>query len=135
MPAHLSSGAAGSRRLSNGEVLAAGDIAGNAYVDALAKSVAQEQRITDAERRRIRNFFIRVEAVAKWIGQATYLANHFPRPDGDSAPGSLRDSEGVPKHKRRSAPPAGTLGGKRLLPLKRPRGDLSACARWCAVRD
>ena len=135
MPAHLSSDAAGSRRLSNGEVLTAGDITGNAYVDALAKSVAQEQRLTDAERRRIRNLFIRVEAVAKWIGQATYLANHFPRPDGDLAPGSLRDSEGVPKHKRRSAPSAGAPSGTRLPPSERPRGDLSACARWCAVRD
>ena len=105
MPAHLSSGAAGTRRLSNGEVVAAADIAGNAYVDALAKSVAQEQRVGEDGRRKIRNLFMRIEAVARWIGQATYLANHFPRPDGDSASGSLRDSEGVPKHKRRSAPP------------------------------
>ena len=134
MPAHLSSDAAGSRRLSNGEVLAAGDIAGNAFVDALAKSVAQEQRIGDAERRKVRKLFMRVEAVARWIGQATYLANHFPRPVGDSASGSLRDSEGVPKHKRRSAPSAGAPSGTRLPPSERPRGDLSACARWCAVR-
>ena len=44
-------------------MLAAGVIAGDAYVDALAKSVAQEQRITDAERRKIRNLF----ASSPWL--------------------------------------------------------------------
>ena len=65
-----SSDAAGSRRLSNGEWVTAGDIAGNAYVDALAKSVAQEQRVGDAARKNIGRLPLRFEAVAKWIGQA-----------------------------------------------------------------
>lgn len=116
MPAHLSSAAPGSRFLSDGDLVTAGDVAGNVYAHALAKSAAKEQRVEYADRRRIRALYLRVAAAVNLIGQATDLADHFPRPDGDPAPGKFRDSEAVPRHKRRGAASAEAAGSTRTTP-------------------
>ena len=68
----------------------------NDAVDGLAISAARADRVSFAQRKRVRALWDKVAAIAMWIGQATVLANEFPHlevcPGGRRR--NIRDSEG-----------------------------------------
>ena len=101
MPAHCSSSAVGTQYLSNGELLSDIDLFTNDHVDSLAKGAARRHAPTAAERKHVVEVSKLVEDVAKWIAQATVLANHFPFTDSEGKKTFLRDSDA---RKRRSQP-------------------------------
>eukprot|EP00973_Karenia_brevis_P051480 7148128-Karenia_brevis.AAC.1 len=81
MPAHCSSAHIGVRQLSNGDTLTAVDHKANALVDELAKRAAMHDRLSDSARHGVVDQAMRVTSVAKWLGQATVLANEWPVPE------------------------------------------------------
>ena len=98
MPAHCTDTGYVGKSLGNGQPLQAHDVAGNDYVDALAKQAARRDAVPRAQVRMVRAAAERLRDAALWIGRATAFANHCPL---DSmvpvAPGAkrqyLRDSE------------------------------------------
>jgi hypothetical protein len=97
MPAHCSQQAVGVKKLSNGELLTALDLAGNSLVDQLAKEAARADRLPWARREEVRRLGERLTDVATWIGQITELANRFPDPHwpGLGKQQFFRDSDGA----------------------------------------
>ena len=97
MPAHCSHDAVGKKRLGDGTLLSELDIAGNAFVDKLAKEAARADRLPPAQLDSVRKLGEKLTAVATWIGQVTQLANNFPDPrwPGAGRKQFLRDSEAL----------------------------------------
>ena len=85
------------KKLGNGALLTALDLAGNDLVDRLAKEAARADRLPRARCEEVRRLGEVLTAVATWIGQATELANQFPDPHwaGVGKRQCFRDSEGV----------------------------------------
>ena len=107
---------------------------GNAAVDALAKSSANDDRLPVATLKLIATESEKVTNIALWIGRCSYMANHFPdtRGNPEAKPKYLRDSEGLAatrlqKYKARR---------KRRAPVFPTKpGDLSRCPRWQQLRQ
>ena len=127
MPAHCTTEQIGKKRLGNGAALTATDHAANALVDELAKRAAAQDRLSDWARRGVVNLASRLESVAKWLGQATVLANEWPAPgsmeaDTTSCAKKIRDAEAVPRvaPRPRATAPVGprTRSSAAQFPLK-----------------
>jgi len=140
MPAHCREKDVGERVLSNGSLLSCTDLAANAFVDGLAKEAARQEAVQPHVLQMVADASLRVEALARWIGQCTVLANEFPSnctPSSGKTP-KLRDNEGKgsghraqrPRrsHKRKPAKPASAV----LPPLA---ARLLQCPRWAALRQ
>ena len=56
-----------------------------------------------ATRRAVTSLASKLTAVAMWLGVCTAAVNRWPRPDGDSASGTLRDCEPAARHSFRGA--------------------------------
>jgi hypothetical protein len=139
MPAHCTESHVGKRQLSNGEYLTAADLKGNALVDALAKEAARENRLPSEQRNQVRSLTELVDAVARWIGQVTKLANSLPDPtwDGSGKQKLLRDSEGMramPGSQRRQSCKPVCSESMRQQPGTQ-LSDLSSHPRWAALRQ
>ena len=141
MPAHCTQKAVGTKVLSNGELLTASDLNGNALVDKLAKEAAGADRLPRERRDAVRKLGADLAAVATWIGQATYLANHFPDPrqssTGTGKQQFLRDSTGSARKRRNSA--LDQEGQREAETRRKPKprqapGALAGCERWDALR-
>ncbi len=129
MPAHCTAASLGVKRLGDGSPLTRRDLDGNAYVDKLAKSVAYAARLPVSDKRRVATTWAKVEAVERWLGQVTVMANNCPPPHAEDATRRLRDSEAVGPHMRapkrslgQGAPPADASAAPSA---KRALGDLS----------
>eukprot|EP00973_Karenia_brevis_P058359 8126986-Karenia_brevis.AAC.1 len=92
MPAHCSAAQneqaakqRASKSLSDGTPLERHHVLGNALADKHAKHAAGASKPPHTDFRTIRGEASRLAEVARWIGFATALANHFPAPvDGHS---------------------------------------------------
>ncbi len=73
--------------------MSSADLFANDHVDSLAKAVAKKYAPSIAERERIVSTSQLVEDVARWIGQVTVLANHFPCTREDGTKVVLRDAD------------------------------------------
>ena len=137
MPAHCNEKAAGQKYLSNGSPLTILDVSSNGMVDTFAKRVARREAPTQHELWSVRAAARRLTEAARWLGQITALANHFPVNAVDSRGRAvtrhIRDSEGFKKvsqpAKKKEKPPTEDT------PLARTPGDLSECPRWAALRQ
>ena len=122
MPAHCSSPHAGCKELSDGSLLTEADIKANAYVDLLAKEGANADRLCARDRKWVSDTAEKVIAVARWIGQATVLANAWPAPSDGSNNARivfLRDSDSCPSKAGRSKG-ARTRSASKLAVPSRP---------------
>jgi len=111
MPAHISKTQIGAAMKGDGQCLTHDDWKGNQLADVLAKKGAKTHRVNWHTRR----MHATAEAVALkaavQLGITTHAANNFPVTstdlNGKEHTNVMRDSEGMPKHKRRrKAPPA-----------------------------
>ena len=103
MPAHCTTSAVGVKTLSDGTRLSQIDLQSNELVDGLAKSAAQADRLPEADRKRVQKTWIHITAIARWIGQATVLANEFPHTDASGKRRYIRDSEAKPFRRMQQA--------------------------------
>ena len=134
LPAHCTGAQVDSRQLSNGAPMRQKHRIGNAAVDALAKSSANDDRLPLATLKWIAAKGDKVTTIAMWIGRCTYLANHFPdtRGDPDAKPKYLRDCEGLAATRSQKY----KTGRKRKAPVVPTQpGDLSRCPRWQQLRQ
>ena len=135
MPAHCSEGAAGQKRLSNGDRLTVTDVRANSFADKYAKQVPRGEKPPLRDFAAVRRASVKLEEAARWLGRITALANHFPvaTVDRDGAPslGHIRDAEGI-KRATTSRPAARKTTEAPAPPVP---GDLSSCPRWAAIRQ
>ena len=103
MPAHTSTSNIGVRLKGDGQPITEVDRSMNDYVDMRAKEVAEADRMPIAARRAVISSACKLTAVATWLGVCTSAVNRWPRPDGDSANGTLRDCEPATRHSFRRA--------------------------------
>ena len=103
MPAHCATSAVGVKVLSDGTRLSQIDLQSNELLDGLAKSAAQADRLPEADRKLVQKTWIRITAIARWIGQATVLANEFPHTDASGKRLYIRDSEAKPVRRMQQA--------------------------------
>jgi hypothetical protein len=103
MPAHTSTSDIGVRLKGDGQPITEVDRSMNDYVDMRAKEVAEADRMPIAARRAVISSACKLTAVATWLGVCTSAVNRWPRPDGDSANGTLRDCEPATRHSFRRA--------------------------------
>lgn len=82
MPAHTAVHDVGNKERSDGLKLTAVDREANGEADRLAKLAASADRVVFSMRKRIDDTANKVEAIARWVGQATTLANSYSMPDG-----------------------------------------------------
>ena len=103
MPAHTSESDIGVKLKGNGRPITEIDRSMNDYVDLRAKEAAGADRVPIATRRAVTSLASKLTAVAMWLGVCTAAVNRWPRPDGDSASGTLRDCEPAARHSFRGA--------------------------------
>ena len=126
MPAHTAEAHIGVKTLSDGTVLSRIDRSMNNEADRLAKAAAMSGRVPAWVRAAVVGELGRLEAIARWIGQATAIANSWKLEDGrivrDSAPPTGRLRRKQPHAKRKASAPEPLL----------VRG-LPGCGRWQAL--
>ena len=136
MPAHCTAKDVGCKQLSDGTQLSLIDWRSNDLVDRMAKSVAQVDRVPQAQRQLVQSLWDRVTAIAVWIGHATSLANNFP--DLSTRAGHkkrhLRDCEGQQRRRASRAQPRATEHPHDPVPLACRSGGFPGCARWEALQ-
>ena len=76
MPSHTSEADVGVKRIGNGEVLSSIDRYGNGEADIWAKHGVEEHRVPHYIRKELKDAHSLVWRTAKWIGAATWHANH-----------------------------------------------------------
>ena len=103
MPAHTSESDIGVKLKGDGRPITEIDRSMNDYVDLRAKEAAGADRVPIATRRAVTSLASKLTAVAMWLGVCTAAVNRWPRPDGDSASGTLRDCEPAARHSFRGA--------------------------------
>lgn len=85
MPSHTSEAEVGVRRIGNGDFLSMLDRYGNGEADTWAKHAVEEHRVPEHIRRELKDAYALVGRTAKWIGAATWHANHSSgRPGRDT---------------------------------------------------
>ena len=100
MPAHCSKTAVGNKKLSDGRFMTQHDLQANAFVDKLCKEAAARAAMPEPMRKKVAEQSQKLVCIARWLGQVTVLANHFPAgmgPNGKCV--FLRDSEARRKPK------------------------------------
>ena len=133
MPAHCSLAQVGCKQLSDGSFVTETDITANALVDTLAKRAASADRVCMKTRKWVADTAKRGSAVAKWLGQATALANAWPAPPvpggrSSSSAKTLRDSDPLPRRLYSGTQSSPKTDGQALAPAARmdplvPRGQ------------
>ncbi len=94
MPAHCSKTAVGIKKLSDGRPMTSHDLQANAFVDRLCKEAAAKAAMPEPMRNKVAEQSNKLTCIARWLGQVTVIANHYPAglgPNGKSM--FLRDSE------------------------------------------
>ena len=85
MPAHTTEAEVGIRRIGNGDLLSVLDRYGNDEADTWAKHAVEEHRVPYHIRKELKDAYDLVGRTAKWIGVATWHANHSSgRPGRDT---------------------------------------------------
>ena len=141
LPAHCGPASVGVKELSNGQKLTSIDVRCNADVDRWAKQAAASARVDERVCQQVSADFVRLKAIARWLGQVTVLASNVVKPDTEATRKVLlRDSQAA---KRMNKPL--TRGTKRSLAQiatasESSRGGesidhpLAHCPRWQALR-
>ena len=141
MPAHTTEADVGVKRLGNGEYLSAFHRYGNDEADKWAKWAVQEHRVPEHIRQEIKDLHSKVLKAAKWIGAATWHANHSSGKPGRDTGASRQLAMEATKAARAKAAytPANSKvksraqGGHDLIQL----GSIwrcSVCKEWSASR-
>ena len=141
MPAHTTADDVGVKRLGNGEYLSAFHRYGNDEADKWAKWAVEEHRVPEHIRQELKDLHSKVLKVAKWIGVATWHANHSSgKPGRDTGASRQLAVEAAKAAKARAAyTPANSKvkskaqGGHDLIQL----GSIwrcSVCKEWSASR-
>ena len=96
-------------------------------------AIARADGLSEADLKRIVSATTRVTTVARWIGQATALANRFPLPwkDARGRQVYIRDSEG----KRKARRPRPVAAQRELAQATPAAGSLAQCERWQRLRQ
>jgi len=110
LPAHTARSQVGTAVKGNGQRMTADDWKGNNLADVLAKKGAKTHRVKWQVRRAIDHAEDAALRAALQLGITTHAANNVQeisiKPDGSETVKLVRDSEGLPNHKRKTKPKA-----------------------------